>query len=185
MEFLSDLWLPIILVTIVLFFASFVAWMVLPHHFGDWKRLEHEKEIMDAVLRHNIAAGNYMFPHPETKQQQNSAEFQARYARGPRGVLTLWKVPNMGVNLGLTVLFFFVTTAMIAYVTHVACPPRGSGVDFWKVFRVSGTIGMLVHGSSGVLNAIWFRRRIGTDIIDGIVYGLLLGLIMGWLWPTI
>lgn len=184
MEFLSDLWLPIFLVTIVLFFASFIAWTVLPHHFGDFKKLEHEKEMMDAVLRHNIPSGNYMFPHAGTKKEQANSEYQARYMHGPRGTLNIYKVPNMGANLCLTMFFFFVTTAIIAYVTHVACPPGGTGTEFWKVFRISGTIGMLVHGSSGVLNGIWFRKRVSMDIVDGIVYGLLIGLIMAWLWPA-
>lgn len=185
MEFFTDLWLPVFLVTVVLFFASFVAWTVLPHHFGDFKKLEHEKEMMDAVLRHNIPSGNYMFPHAGTKAAQSSPEYQARYMHGPRGTLNIYKVPNMGVNLCLTMFFFFVTTAIIAYITHVACPPGGSETEFWKVFRISGTIGMLVHGSSGVLNGIWFRRRVSMDIVDGVVYGLLIGLIMAWLWPSV
>ena len=183
MAFLTDLGLAIILISIVLFFASYVAWMVLPHHFGDWKKLERESELMDAVNRWNIPAGNYMFPQAGTKKELSSQEHQKRYLRGPRGIISVYRAPNMGANLGLTFLFFFVTTAIIAYVTHIACPPGSSDVDFMKVFRIAGTIGILTHASSGVLNSIWFKRKVSMDAVDGIVYGLLIGLIFAAMWP--
>lgn len=183
MEFLTDLWLPIVLNAVALFIASFIAWMVLPHHFGDWKKLDKETEVMDSVNRWNIPAGSYMFPQTNSKAEQNSEEHMARYKRGPRGVITVWEYPNMQMNLAATFGFFFLTTCIIAYVTHIACPPGASGVDFMKVFRISGTIGILTHAFSGVLNAIWFKRRVITDVVDGIVYGIIIGLIFAMLWP--
>jgi hypothetical protein len=33
------------------------------------------------------------------------------------------------------------------------------------------------------LNAIWFRRKILGDVIDGIAYGLITGAIFAFLWP--
>ncbi len=183
MTFLTDLGLAILLISVVLFFASFIAWTVLPHHFGDWQKLERESELMDALQRWKLPAGNYMFPQAASKKEMNTPQHQQRYQRGPRGILTVWEMPNMAANLGLTFLFFFVTTAVIGYVTHVACPPGASGVDFMTVFRIAGTIGILTHASSGVLNSIWFKRRVGMDVLDGIVYGLLIGLIFAALWP--
>ncbi len=35
MEPLLDLWLPIVVSAVIVFVASFLAWMVLPHHKGD------------------------------------------------------------------------------------------------------------------------------------------------------
>ena len=51
-----------------------------------------------------------------------------------------------------------------------------------RVFRISGTIGMLTYASNNVLNRIWFRQRVWTDMVDGIVYGFLLGIIFASLW---
>ena len=183
MQFMTDLGLAIILISNVLFFASYVAWMVLPHHFGDWKKLDRETELMDAVARWNIPPGNYTFPHVDQKSEMSSEEFQKRYQRGPRGIISVWKMPNMAANLGLTFLFFFVTTATIGYVTHIACPPGSSGTNFMKVMRIAGTIGILTHASSGVLNSIWFRRKVIMDVVDGIIYGLIIGLIFALMWP--
>ncbi len=183
MEFLTDLWLPIVLNGVALFFASFAAWMILPHHFSDMKKLSEEDKVMDAIRDMNIPPGNYMFPYVTEKKEQSSPEYQEKYSKGPRGTLNMWVMPNMGANLACTFIFFLVTSAIIAYITHVACPPGDEATTFMKVFRVAGTIGILVHGSSGILNGIWFKRRIITDIIDGIAYGLIIGLIFAILWP--
>ena len=183
MEFLIDLWLPILINGVVLFVASFIAWVILPHHFGDKRKLDEEQKVMDLVRELNIPPGNYMFPYAKNKQEQGSAEFRERYVEGPRGILDVYATANMGLNMVLTVVFFLITSAVIGYITHFTCPPGDAGVDFMRVFRVAGTIGILTHGSSGVLNGIWFKRRSFTDIIDGIVFGVILGLIFAALWP--
>ena len=152
-------------------------------HFTDMKKLEKEDEVMEAIRSLNIPAGNYMFPYTATKQEQMSEAHQEKYKQGPRGLLNIWDMPNMGLNMGYTVVFFLITSAIIGYVTYAACPPDGANTTFWNVFRIAGTIGVLTHGSSGILNGIWFKRRIITDIVDGIVYGLILGLIFALLWP--
>jgi hypothetical protein len=183
MEFLTDLWLPILVNAVVLFFASFIAWVILPHHFGDKKKLANEKEVMDFIRQQNIPPGNYMFPYCNNKQEQGSKDFQERYAAGPVGCLDVYGPVSMPMNMVKTVIFFLITSAVIAYITHYVCPPRSADVDFLKVFRVAGTIGILTHATSGVLNNIWFKRRSFTDIIDGVVFGIILGLIFAALWP--
>ena len=72
MEFLTDLWLPILINGVVLFFASFTAWVILPHHFSDKKRLPDEDAVMNLVRDLNIAPGNYMFPYADSKAEQGS-----------------------------------------------------------------------------------------------------------------
>lgn len=34
-----SLWLTIVLSAVAVFYASFVAWMILPHHKADWNGL--------------------------------------------------------------------------------------------------------------------------------------------------
>ena len=182
MEFLTDLWLPILITTIVLWISSTVAWMVMPHHFGDRRKIDCEDELMQFVEQQNIAAGNYMFPYPEKASDMNKPEHMQRYAKGPRGTLNVYNAVPMPVNVGLTVLYFAVTVSIIAYITHVACQTADNSTDFMRVFRISGTIGMLTYASNNVLNRIWFRQRVWTDMVDGIVYGFLLGIIFASLW---
>lgn len=185
MEFLVALWLPILIITVVLFFASFAAWMLLPHHFTDKKKLDKEQEFMSLINDLRIPAGNYMFPYSATKQEQGQKEFQQRYMNGPRGCLDVYDMPNMGLNMAKTVIFFLITTAVIGYITFFVFQLAGADkATFLNVFRVAGTIGIVTHASSGALNSIWFKRRQITDSIDGVAYGLLLGVIFAAMWPT-
>lgn len=182
MEFLVTLWLPILVATVALWFLSFFSWVFLPHHFGDFKKLDSENDLMELVKQSNIAPGNYMFPCANSKQEQGSKEFQELYARGPRGTLNVYNMPHMGSNMFQTILYFFVTALTIAYITNVACPPGVDETDFTKVFRVAGTIGVLTYASSGLLHRIWFKARKWTDMLDGAAYGVVLGLIFASLW---
>ena len=58
-----DLWLPIVVSGVALFFASWAAWMVLPHHKGDWKGLPNEQAVMDTLKNSGVQPGQYNFPH--------------------------------------------------------------------------------------------------------------------------
>jgi hypothetical protein len=87
----------------------------------------------------------------------------------------------MGANLFCTWLLFTVLNFVIAYLAGIALSP---GAGFMKVFQFVGTAGILVYASSGLLNAIWFKRRVIGDIADGIAYGLITGLIFAALWPS-
>ena len=123
MAFLADLWLAIIIATIVLWFLSFLAWAILPHHFGDRHKVGDEDGLMEYVRQANIVPGNYMFPYAASSKDQRSKEYGEKYMAGPRGTLNVYSVPNMGKNMLLTILYFFITVFTIAYIVHVACPP--------------------------------------------------------------
>jgi len=182
MDFLAVLWLPILVATVVLWILSFVAWVVSSHHFGDFKRLDAEDDIMDLLKQEQVPAGNYMFPYSGSKQEQGSKEYAERYAQGPRGTLNIYDMPNMGLNMALTILYFLVTVMTIAYITEVACPIGDASNDFMRVFRFAGTVGVLTYASSPILHRIWFKAKMWTDILDGAVYGTALGLIFALLW---
>jgi hypothetical protein len=179
MEFLTALWMPIVLSAVVLFFASFVAWTVLPHHESDFRKAPNEEKLMATVRELNLPPGSYMFPWCSHQEMKNPA-MQERYKQGPRGKLVVWDMPNMGRNLLLTFLYFLIVATFTAYIGYTA---MGSGVDFMRVFRIIGSIGVLVYASSGQLNAVWFPRRTLMDFIDGIAYGILMGLTFALLWP--
>ena len=105
----------------------------------------------------------------------NTEEFKRRKEAGPSGFLTVWQTwPNMGVNMLCTVLFFTIANGVIGYLAGMVIPP---GADRWFVFRFVGTAGILTYGTANILNGIWFNRKMVADIVDGIVYGLITGLI--------
>ncbi len=179
---LASLWLPILVSGIALFFASWAAWMVLAHHKADWVGLPNEETIMRQIKSDNLPPGQYCFPYASTPEAMKSEAFKARMQAGPRGTLTLWKgPPNMGLNLVCTIVFFLAANAVIAYLAGMVIPP---GNDRWFVFRFVGTAGVLTYGTANIMNGIWFGRKMVSDIVDGVAYGLITGAIFAALWPA-
>ena len=64
MEFLTQLWLPILVSGVVVWIASFIAWMVIGHHKKDRDPIPGggERAFMETITRMNIGPGNYGFP---------------------------------------------------------------------------------------------------------------------------
>ena len=56
---LTDLWLPILVASVVVFFASWIAWMLLPHHRADWKGMDNEDGFLESLRSLGIAPGSY------------------------------------------------------------------------------------------------------------------------------
>ena len=84
--FLIDLWLPILLCGIALFFASFLAWVILPHHFSDYKKVNDEGGLMDFYPQNGIAAGELHVPAGKFQAGDESARI--------RGTLQKWSARN-------------------------------------------------------------------------------------------
>lgn len=183
MEFLISQWLPILLSTVAVFFASFLAWAVLPHHKPDFHTFKDPDAVKDMVKTMGIPPGQYLFPCCTDHAKFKDPAFKKEWMAGPHGVLHVWSSPvNMGKNLSLTFLFFLVASVFVAYLSHLALGPDEG---FRRVFRVTGTAGVMAYSMAFIPNAIWFGRTLRSvvmDIIDGVAYGLLTGIIFGLLW---
>ena len=179
---LTSLWLPILISTAALFFLSFMAWMVLPHHKADWKGLPDEGVFNEALSGLNVPPGNYMFPYCATSEEMKSPEFAERQQKGPNGTLQLWDGPcNMGRNLGLQFTFFLGASFCLAYLATLGLQ---AGDDFMTVFRFVGTAGIMTFMTASIPGAIWFNIRLSGYIVDGLMYGLATGLIFAAMWPA-
>lgn len=181
MEFMTELWLPIILCGIALFFASFVSWTMMPHRKAEWKQLPDEGGFLDSTRSLNIPPGRYSFPHGTDPAVRNSEEFKQAWEKGPKGTMIVWGEVNMGMNMLGTIAFFLVASVFIAYISWFAM--QGKEVTFLSVFRLTGTTGFLAYTMAGIPNSIWFKRSVPNDIIDGIVYALITGVLFALLWP--
>jgi hypothetical protein len=176
---LFSLWLPVVASGVALFFAGWLAWMILPHHKAEWKGLANEDAVMGAPRSAGVAPGQYMFPHAACS---GTEEFKATMKAGPNGNLVVWPGPcSMGKNMLSTVIYFVVVSFVIAYLTAQVLAP---GAEFMKVFQFVGTAGILTYGSANILNGIWFGRKIVADVVDGIAYGVITGAIFAALWPA-
>ena len=108
---LMSLMLPIVLAAVAVFFASFLSWMVVQLHKDDWQKVAKEDELMDAVRKCEIPVGSYMFPGCGSAEEMKSEAYVKKWEAGPCGILTVYPKVNMGRNLGLTFLYFFVIEA--------------------------------------------------------------------------
>ena len=107
-----------------------------------------------------------------------------RILSGPWGTLNIWsRQVNMGRNLLQSFVFYLVTSFFVAYLGTLALEPESA---FSKVFQVTGTAGILAYAFGHVPNSIWFgthRRPMWMDVIDGVCFGLITGLIFAAFWP--
>ncbi|MBC7834942.1 MAG: hypothetical protein H7Y88_07555 [Phycisphaerales bacterium] len=180
---IASLWLPILASGAAVFFASFIAWAVSPHHHGDYQKVHDESALDGAIKSLGLTPGSYAFPHCADSAKRKDPEFNKRWKEGPTGTIAIGGQMSMGRNMALTFLVFLISSTLIAYLATLALP---AGSDFARVFRVTGTAGILAYTISFLPNAIWFcmpKRAIAMNLIDGIVYGLITGAVFGALWP--
>ena len=175
------LWLPILVSTIALFFASFLSWMVLRLHEKDWRKVEGEDGLIATIRELNVPTGNYMFPGVNTMKEMNDSAYQAKYKSGPRGIMTVLPEANMGKNLALTVVYFFVCCCTFGYLASFALD---KGQDSLTVFRFVATVALLTFCASIIQHAIWFKNRVVGHVIESFAYSLIAGAIFAALWPV-
>lgn len=180
MEFLSELWLPIVVSAFLVWVTSFITHVLLPHHKSEWKGLPNEDDFSN--LMRSTPAGKYMFPFGSMNDMKEAA-FQEKMNRGPNGLLILWDGPvSMGRNLGLTLLFYLVVGVFVAYLGFHAIEPTD---DYLARFRLCGTAALLAHGFGWISFFIWFRYgNFWPNFLDAVLYAGVTAGTFAWLWPV-
>jgi hypothetical protein len=192
LDTLASLWLPIVVSAVAVWITSALFWMLINHHDGDYVALPADTEI-DLVTKlrsGGVAAGAYLFPHVRNCGGDKKAQ-QAKFMEGPCGTLTVFRKPDgaqMGRNMLLSVLVYFIIAVFIAYLAALALPTvKGDGsASFKRVFQFCATAGVVAYAFAPTVNGIWFgqsTRALLLTVVDGIVYGLVTGAVFGWLWP--
>ena len=184
---LSQLWLPILLSAVAVFFISSMMWMVLPHHKSDWSPLPAEDKLMDTLRAMGVGGGQYSFPHCSDPAQMKDPEWMAKYNAGPKGFLVLKDdgPVNMGKSLATSFLFNLITALAVAY---VACQAIAPGAGKLEVLRFTGTVAFLTNSFGLVWGAIWFGRTWTStfkEMGDGFVYSLATALLFMAFWPGV
>ncbi len=182
---LSDLWLPILLSSVIVFVASNIVHMLLPWHKSDYPKVPNEDKVMDALRPLNIPPGDYMVPRATSMKDMKSPEFLDRMNKGPVIVMTV--MPNGMMSMGRNLTLWFIYIALVglfsAYITGRALPMSAS---YRSVFRFAGAAAFMGYSVALWQMSIWYRRAWSTTIkmtIDGLIYALLTAGTFGWLWP--
>ena len=182
---LAHLWLPILLSAVVVWFWAFLSWAILPIHKGDFSGVPGEDEFLKAIRGLNLPQGNYGFPHCGSHAQRNDSAFVEKWKSGPVGMINVWNPnPSMGSNMIATFVVYLVVSLLIGYIGVAAGLPRGVG--FMKIFQVLGTVGIVAYSFAFLPSMIWFQASSSakfTGMLDGVISGLLTGIIFAALWP--
>lgn len=180
-----QLWLPILLSAVFVFFASSVLHMVLKFwHMPDCRGFSNEDEIGAAIRKGNASVGMYMLPHcsPEAMKKP---ETQEKFKQGPVGMVFLRQNGpiNMAIYLGQWFLFCVLVSVFCAYLVAQVLTPNTPSL---QVFCVVGTAAFMAYAVGTLPNAIWWGHPWRSTIkhaIDGLIYALITAASFGWLWP--
>ncbi|HEX5010865.1 MAG TPA: hypothetical protein VFY71_10730 [Planctomycetota bacterium] len=183
MDFLSQLWMPIVVAAVLVFLVSSVIHMALPVHKGDKQPLPNEARVADALR--GTPAGEYMMPACGSMKDMGSPEMLAKYQQGPIALVTLMPtgVPKIGKALVNWFLFSLIVGAITGYVAWHALPP---GSSYLHVFQITGAVAWMAYGIGEMPNSIWKGTPSKTTfkfVIDGLAYALVTAGAFGWLWP--
>ena len=183
---LTSLWLPIVLATVLIMFASFLMNTVMPHHKSDYRPIPDEGRVLDALRALDLAPGQYVFPRAMTPEGMKEEGAMERMKGSPVGFLLMMESgpPNMAKALTYHFLFVLAVSFSVAYVASRTLAP---GAEYLAVFRIVGTVAFLAYSAGEIPHAIWMGRPWGSTwkfVIDGFIYGLLTAGVFGWLWPA-
>jgi hypothetical protein len=182
---LSTLWLPILLSAVVVFVVSSLIHMVSPWHKSDYPQMPNEDRVRDALRPLAIPPGDYFVPRPASREEMRSPAFAEKMKQGPIVFFTV--LPNGPMAMRRSLILWFVYAVALgifaAYVAGRALPP---GAAFWQVVRFAGVTAFLGYAAALWQLSIWYHRAWVTTLkatVDGLVYALLTGGVLGWLWP--
>jgi hypothetical protein len=183
---LVALWLPILVAAVAVFVASSIVHMALPMHKGDYQRLPHEDELLDAMRKAGLARGHYMFPCPTSMKDMGSPEMQAKFQRGPVGSVVVRPAGGyrMGAALGQWFVFCVVVSTLVAYAAGLHLPAGAPGSS---VARITSVVALCGYAFSSVCDSIW--KGVSWSItakfvVDGALYAAVTAGVFAWLWPA-
>ncbi len=113
---IGSLWLAIVLSSVLVWIASALIWMALPHHKTDFKGLPNEEAARQALSAQSLAPGQYDIPHCTSAKDMQQPEIMRKFNEGPVSMITILpnQPPPMGKNLVLTVVFYLVVSTLVA-----------------------------------------------------------------------
>ena len=181
---LSALWLPIVLGAVIIFIASSIMHMLLPYHRGDYKQLPDEDKTLSALCAAAPGRGLYIFPFGTHKDMKSPAMIE-KYKQGPVGMMIVFPngTPVLPKFLGLWFGYCLLINFFVAYLAGHTIGPH---TYYLAVFRVVGTAAFLTYGLGPLANVIWKGYPwsfVLKEVIDGLIYALLVAGTFGWLWP--
>lgn len=183
---LMQLWLPIVLSALFVFFASSLLNMVLKFwHLPDYHGFSNEDEVRAALRKGMSGAGMYTVPYciPE---KMRSPEMLQKFAEGPLAMVAL--KPGAPMSMGKPLLQWFLFCLAISFLCALlAAHTVAAGAPGARVFHVFALAAFLGHATGPIPDAIWWSHSWRSSfkyVIDGLIYAVIVGATFMWLWPA-
>ena len=176
-----DLWLPILISSVLIWIVSALIWTVLPWHKSDFSNVEDEEGARAALK--GLSPGFYNVPHCVDQNALKDPAMQQKFKDGPLAFITILPngMPPMGRNMVLSFLHGIFICVLCAYFVSRTVEPNAS---YLAVFRIAGTVTWIAYGVAYIQDSIWFGRPWSVttkSMMDALIYGLLTGGVFGWL----
>jgi hypothetical protein len=181
----GSLWLPVLVSAALIWIASAIVWMALPHHKSDFSKLPSEDGVADALRKLGLPPGQYLLPFMRDMKNMKDPAVVKRFEDGPIAMITVRPngVPGMGKNLILYFGYCLLVSFMTAYVARHTLNFGATRLD---VFHLTGTVAIVAYTMAVIPESIWMWRPWPTtikNICDSIAYGLMTGAVFACLWP--
>jgi len=181
-----SLWLPILLSAVFVFVVSSIIHMLLKYHRNDFVKVPDEENVMEALRKFNIPAGNYSIPRAGSVKEMNSPEFKEKMTRGPVVMMTV--LPSGPPAMGMSLLQWFVYSVIVGiFAGYIASRALGPGAYYLEVFRFVGCTAFAGYALALLQGSIWYKHKWCATLksmFDGLVYALVTAGVFGWLWPA-
>ena len=186
MEFLVELWLPILLSAVFVFIASTILHMLLPIHKGDYRKLPGEESVLAAMREQGVQPGEYMFPRTDSMKDMCSPEMVEKFRKGPVGFVTIKPSGDCSMAKGL-IQWFVYSLLVSVFAAYIAANTLHPGDPYLSVFRITGAVAFVAYAFAYIQNSIWKGVPWCSTfkyVFDGLIYGLVTAGAFGWLWPA-
>ena len=185
MEYVTHLWMPVLLTAVAVFIASSLIHMVFKWHNSDYKKLANEDAVRDAIRASSPTPGQYVVPHCADMKDMQGDAMRQKFIDGPIGMLTLRK--NGPPSMGGSLLQWFIYSLVVAAVAG-AMALRVFGVEgsAHGAGHLVGLVTFLTYTGGSVQMGIWMGKPWGSvakDAFDSLIYATLSCLVFTWLWP--
>jgi hypothetical protein len=184
MDFISTLWMPILLSAVFVFIVSSIIHMVLGYHASDYNQVPDEDRVMDTLRGLNIPPGDYAVPKAQSMKDMNSESFKAKMARGPVLMMHVRK-PGIGMGSSLTQWFLYCVVVSI-FTAYIVFHTMAPDAEYLTVHRIAGCAAFMGYGLGIIQDAIWHSKGWSAtwkSIFDALIFGFVTGGTFGWLWP--
>ncbi len=184
---LLQLWLPIILSAVGVFFASSLIHMVFKWHNSEYKPLPNDEVVRKALNEIPMSPGLYSTPHCVDMKEMQSEQMQKKFREGPVALITLRRAgqPEMGKYLAQ---WFVLNIAIAALGGLLALQTMGIQANPHYAGHFLGLFSAIVYSAGSIQESIWMGRPWSAtfkNILDALIYGVVTALVFWQLWPAV